>query len=143
MGADRFCSRPFLTGLGSILPVRTLQLYATGSATATAAAQVVLPSAGRIRGVQVSFIIDSITDGAVVRCEVSKVPNNQIASNGAIDPFLEVGMAGNFVTSGLAQTGISQFFPVDVQVRQGEIVYLHVTVAGTVTYFFNAILHYT
>lgn len=123
--------------------MRTVQLYGTGSATATAAAQVTMPSAARIRGVQVSFLIDSITDGAVVRAELSKVPTNQVATNGALDPFLEVGMAGNFVTSGLAQTGICQFFPVDVPVRQGEIVYLHVTVAGTVTYFFNAVIHYT
>ena len=123
--------------------MRTLQLYATGTATATAAAQVVMPTAGRIRGVQINLLIDSITDGALVRCEFSKVPTNQVGTNGALDPFLEVGMAGNFVTSGLAQAGICQFFPVDVQVRQGEIVYVHVTVAGTVTFYVNAILHYS
>lgn len=122
--------------------MRTIQLYATGSATATSAAQVTIPSAGRIVGVQVELLIDSITDGASVRCELSKVPTNQIATNGALDPFLEVGLYGNFVTSGLAQTGVNQFLPVEVPVRQGEIVYLHVTVAGTATYFFNAIIHY-
>jgi len=122
--------------------MRTLQLYATGSATATSAAQVTLPSQGRVVGVQVSLLLDSITDGASIRLEFSKVPTNQIATNGALDPFLEVGLYGNFVTSGLAQSGICQFFPVDVPVRQGEIIYVHATVAGTLNYFVNAILHY-
>lgn len=122
--------------------MRTLQLYATGAATATSVAQVTIPTAGRIVGIGVDFVIDSITDNAIVRLEYSKVPTNQIATNGALDPFLEIGLAGNFVTSGLAQTGINQFFPVDVPVRQGEIIYIHATVAGTVTYYANAILHY-
>jgi hypothetical protein len=122
--------------------MRTLQLYATGSATATSVAQVTIPAAGRIVGVQIDFIIDSVTDNTLVRVELSKVPTNQIATNGALDPFLEVGQSGNFVTSGLAITGQNAFFPVDVSVRQGEIIYVHATVAGTATYYFNAILHY-
>lgn len=122
--------------------MRTLQLYATGSATATSVANVTLPSQGRILGVQIALGIDSVTDNAMVRLELSKVPTNQIATNGALDPFLEINLAGNFATSGLAQTGVNQFFPVEIPVRQGEIVYVHATVAGTITYYFNAILHY-
>lgn len=122
--------------------MRTLQLYATGSATATSVAQVTMPTQGRILGIQVDFAIDSITDNAMVRLELSKVPTNQIATNGALDPFLELNLAGNFVTSGLSTSGINQFFPVEIPVRQGEIVYIHATVAGTATYYFNAILHY-
>ena len=123
--------------------MRTLQLYATGSATATSVASVTMPTQGRILGIQVDFAIDSVTDNALVRLELSKVPTNQIATNGALDPFLEVVLAGNFATSGLAQTGVNQFFPVDIPVRQGEIVYIHATVGGTATYYFNAILHYS
>jgi hypothetical protein len=120
--------------------VRTLQLYATGAATATSVANVVIPSAGRISAIQVQLIIDSITDGALVRIELSKVPTNQIAVNGALDPFLELGVAGNFVTSGLSQGGVNMTYPLDVQCRQGEIIYLHATVACTVTYYFNGII---
>jgi hypothetical protein len=123
--------------------MRTLQLYATGSATATSVAQVTIPASARINGVQIALGIDSITDGAMVRLELTKVPTNQIATNGALDPFLEINVAGNFVTSGLAQAGVNQFFPVDVSCRQGEIIYVHATIAGTVVYYFNAILHYT
>lgn len=87
-------------------------------------------------------MIDSITDNAQVRLEYSKVPTNQIGTNGALDPFLEVAIAGNFVTSGLAHAGVNQFFPVDIPVRQGEIVYIHAQIAGTVTYYANAVIHY-
>lgn len=122
--------------------MRTLQLYATGAATATSVAQVTIPSQARIVGVQIALGIDSVTDNAMVRLEYSKVPTNQIATNGALDAFLEINLAGNFATSGLAQAGVNQFFPVDIPCRQGEIVYVHATVTGTVTYYVNAILHY-
>lgn len=119
-----------------------IQLYATGSATATSVAQVTIPSAGRIAGAYVAFLLDAITDNAVVRLELSKVPTNQIAVNGALDPFLEVGQYANFVTSGLMVSGLNQFFPLNVSVRQGEIIYIHATVLGTATYYFNGILIY-
>lgn len=122
--------------------MKTIQLYATGAATATSVAQITIPSATTLKGVHLDFVIDSITDNAIVRLEFSKVPTNQIAVNGALDPFLEVALAGNFVTSGLAQTGVNKFFPLSVSCRQGEIVYIHATVAGTVTYYVNAIFSY-
>lgn len=122
--------------------MRTLQLYATGSATGTSVAQVTIPSVATLKGVQVSFQINSITDDAQVRLELSKVPTNQIATNGALDPFLEVGLYGNFVTSGLYQNGIVQFLPIEIPCRQGEVIYLHATVSGTAVYFFNGIIWY-
>jgi len=122
--------------------MRNLQLYATGSATATSVAQVTVPSATTLKGVWLSVLVDSITDNGSVRLEFSKVPTNQTAVNGALDPFLEVGAYSNFVTSGLAQSAQNLFFPLDVACRQGEIVYLHATVSGTATYFCNAIFGY-
>lgn len=119
-----------------------LQLYGTGSASGTAVAQVTIPSAGKLVGVYAELLVTSITAGAVVRIEITKVNNNQIATNGALDPILEIGQAGNFVTSGLAQNGVNQFFPLNVSVRQGEIIYLHATVGGTATYYANFILMY-
>ena len=85
-------------------------------------------------------MIDCITDNGQCRFELSKVPTNQITTNGALDPFLECGIYSNFVTSGLAQTGLVYTFPLNVPCRQGEIIYLHATVGGTVTYYFNGIL---
>lgn len=122
--------------------MRNLQLYATGSATATSAAQVTIPSATTLKGVIIAFAVDSITDNGQVRVELTKVPTNQIAVNGALDPFLELSLFSNFVTSGLAHSAQNMFIPLDVPCRQGEIVYLHVTVAGTATYYFNAIFSF-
>lgn len=122
--------------------MRTLQLYATGSATGTSVAQVTIPTAATLRGIQVGFAINSITDDAQVRIELSKVPTNQITTNGALDPFFEIQLYGNFVTSGLSQTAVNMFFPWEVPCRQGEIVYLHATVGGTAVYFFNGIIWY-
>ena len=122
--------------------MRTLQLYATGSATGTSVAQVTIPSSSTIVGIQMSVSVDSITDNAQVRIELSKVPSNQIAVNGALDPFFESGLFSNFVTSGLSQPGLIGFYPVSIDCRQGEIIYLHATVAGTATYYANFILHY-
>jgi hypothetical protein len=120
--------------------MRTLQLYATGSATGNAIASVVIPSATRIKQIQIAFDVDSITDNADVTLEFSKVPTTQIATNGAQDPFLEVRLKSNFVTSGLTTTGVNQSFPVDVECRQGELIYVHAAVTGTATYRINAIL---
>lgn len=121
--------------------MRTLQLYATGSATASAVAQVTIPTAGRIKGVQLQLTQDTTTDGGRAEIELSKVATSQIAVNGAQDPFLHVGLLNNLTTSGVGQTGVNQFFPLDVQVRQGEIIYLHALVSNS-TYFATCIIHY-
>lgn len=122
--------------------MRTIQLYGTGSATANAVASVIIPSATTIKAVQVAVRYDSITDNAAVGLELSKVPTSLIATNGALDPFLHVDFFGNFVTSGLAVGATNLFIPVAVECRQGEVVYLHALVAGTVTYFATFILSY-
>lgn len=122
--------------------MRTIQLYATGSATANAVAQIVIPSATTLKLCQVALMVDSVTDNASVRIDISKVPTTQVASNGAQDSFLQTVVLGNFVTSGLSQWGLNKTFPLSVQCRQGEIIYLHATVAGTIVYYWNGIFWY-
>lgn len=121
--------------------MRSIQLYATGAATATSAAQVTIPTAATIRGAQICAIVDGSTDNATCRWELSKVPTNQIGVNGAVDPFLELGIFANTGAAGFDTNGINQFFPLDVGCRQGEIIYLHVTLTNF-TYYFTAILYY-
>jgi hypothetical protein len=123
--------------------MRRLQIYGTGSATANGVAQVTIPAAAKLKAIQYSLIANSITDDVAVRLELIKVPTTQIAVNGALDPFFQIGLWGNFVTSGLSQVGENGTARVDVDMRQGEIVYLHVSIAGTVTYYFNGILWLT
>ena len=122
--------------------MRNLQIYATGSATATSVAQVTIPVASTIRAIYVAMMLDSITDNARVQIQLSKVPTNQAAINGAFDPFIEIDMCSNFVTSGLANSQQNLVVPLMVPCRAGEVIYLHATVAGTATYFFTGIFSY-
>ena len=122
--------------------MRTLQLYGAGSSTATSVATVTVPASTTIKGVKVCLLIDSVTDNADVSLELSKVPTNQVGVNGAQDPFLQVGASGNFATSGLAQTLTGHFIPLNVSCRQGEIIYLHATVTGTIAYKVTFIFDY-
>jgi len=119
--------------------MRTLQIYGTGSATANAVAQVIIPSATRIVGIVATLRCDSITDNASVQIELSKVATSEIAVNGAQDPFFTLGHYSNFVTSGLSNGGINGYWPLAVDCRQGEIIYLHTLVTNT-SYFFTGIL---
>lgn len=120
--------------------MRTIQLYGTGAATANAVAQVTIPTSGKLRGAKITLTADSVTDNSHVRIEFSKAPASQIAVNGALDPFLNCGLFINGTQ--VAPNGVNGFYPLDVDVRQGEIIYLHVLVAGTLTYFANVIFDY-
>lgn len=122
--------------------MRTIQLYGSGSSSANSVASVTIPTSGKIKGVQVMLQVDSVTDNARVTLELNKAATSAIAANGALDPFLEVGTYGNFATSGLNTNGICTFYPMAVDVRQGEIVYLHSFVSGTAQYYANFIIHY-
>jgi len=97
---------------------------------------------GSIRGVQCSVRINSITDGAQLDLEVSRASAREIAVNGSQQAVCQIGVESNFVTSGLAQFGVNQFFPVAIPVSQGQIIYLHALVAGTVIYDATFIIHY-
>lgn len=122
--------------------LRTLQIYGTGSATANAVAQVTVPSASTIKGILASLECLAKTDGARLAVELAKVATSQIAINGALDPFFEMRADTSFVTSGLIQGAQNIFVPLHVPCRQGEIIYLHAFVSGTVTYYFNGVLIY-
>lgn len=122
--------------------MNTLKLYGTGSATANAVASVQIPSRGRIRGVQLALMADCITDNGAVQIEVSRASAREIAVNGAQQCVIEAAVYQNFVTSGLAAIGINQFFPVSVDVVQGQLIYLHAVVTGTLTYTATAVIHY-
>lgn len=122
--------------------MRTIQIYATASGTASAVAQVVIPVKARIKSIIASLFLDSVTDASIIRVELSKSPVSQIATNGAVDAFFQLGMAGNFVTSGLAQYGVNKQYSLDVDCLAGQIIYLHTFVGGTSVIYFDGILWY-
>lgn len=93
-------------------------------------------------GALVTAWIDCNTDNGQVNMEVSRASAREIAVNGAQQCVLEVSLASNFVTSGLAQNAVNLFVPLNVEVVQGQIIYLHALVTGTVTYNFTANISY-
>jgi hypothetical protein len=116
------------------------KLYGTAAATANNVANIIVPGPGRIVGVQWAVRYNSITDGGQVDLEISLASAREIATNGAQQCVSQVAFESNFVTSGLAQTGINTFVPVDLRVTQGQIVYLHCVVGGTIVFDATAIL---
>lgn len=119
-----------------------VKLYGTGAATANAVANVQIPSSSRIIGVQCSVLFDCVTDNGAVQLEVSRASAREIATNGAQQAICEIALQSNFATSGLAQPTCCQFFPVNVPVTQGQLLYLHAVIAGTVAYSATFILWY-
>lgn len=120
--------------------MRTLQLYGTASATANAVAQVTIPAAATLKAVSWDVAVDCVTDNGHVALELSKVPTSQIATNGAQDPFLELRHFTNFATSGLFGAPMNGQTMLKTPCRQGELVYLHAYVSGTLTFYANFIL---
>lgn len=118
----------------------TRKLYATGSATANAVQSIVIPSRTTLKQVQWAVRINSITDGAQLNLELSLASAREIAVNEAQQSISEVVIESNFVTSGLAQSGINLIVPCSVPLNQGQLIYLHALVGGTVVYDATLIL---
>jgi len=122
--------------------MRTMKLYGTGAATANNVANVIIPTAGTIRGVQVALSFDSITDNAEATLEVSRASATEIAVNGSQQCICTADFRNNLLTSGMTGNSVNQFFPVNVPVIQGQIIYLHAVIVGTVTYFATVLIQY-
>lgn len=113
-------------------PVKVYRLYASVSATGNNSAQVIIPSAARILAVQWALDFDSITDNGACAVEISRASTTEMAVNASQQAVAEVRWFSNFLTSGLAVGNINMFSPVDISVFQGQIIYLHHIITGTV-----------
>lgn len=120
--------------------MRTIKLYATGSASANNVANVTIPSATRIVGVAVDAYFNAVTDDSGCTLEVSQASANEIAINGSQQCIAEVRSYTNLLTSGIGVNMVNLFLPVDVAVKQGQIIYFHANVTGTITYTFTGLL---
>jgi hypothetical protein len=119
--------------------MRSIKLYATGSATANNVANVTIPTSTRIVGVQVCAALNSAVDDSSATLEISQASSTEIAVNGAQQCIVEVRLYQNFATSGLSFSGVNTFLPVDVAVKQGQIIYFHAVVSSA-TYYFSGLL---
>lgn len=91
---------------------------------------------------QVCFSADSITDNAQATVEVSRASATEINVNGSQQCVCQVDTRSNFATSGLGQAPVCVFLPVAVPVVQGQILYLHAVIVGTITYFATFLIWY-
>lgn len=121
--------------------MRRVQLYGTGAATASAVANVTIPAAGKLRGCAFSGAFDSTTDNARAIVEYSKIPTSQIAVNGSQEPFFIAQLFSNVGAAGFDISSMQFWIPLDIDVRQGEIIYLHAAVNNG-TYYANAVFYY-
>lgn len=119
------------------------KIYATGSATANGAATITVPSASTLVGVNWACRFDSITDNAAAAIELSLASATELNVNAAQQCISEIEWSNNFVTSGLIGTGINLFVPVSVRFAQGQFIYMHFLVGGTVTVVAVAILWFS
>lgn len=123
--------------------MRILKLYGTGSATANGVVTFTMPWATTIRMIQTAVRVDSVTDNAYLNLELSYSSAREIATNNAQQCVLELAWANNLLTSGMTASGINQWFPGQWTFKQGQFLYLHALVTGTLTYDSTFLLHCT
>lgn len=116
------------------------RLYGTGSATANAIATVTVPRSSRLAAVQWAVKYDSVTDNAACVLELSVASASEIATNESQQCISELAWFNNLLTSGMFQGSQNLWLPVDVQLAQGQKIYLHSLVTATVTWIGGAIL---
>jgi len=116
------------------------KLYGTAAATANGVASIIIPRRSRLVGIQWGCRFDNITDNASCVLELSLASATEIAVNNAQQCISECHFWSNFVTSGATNAGTNLFVPVDTSLEQGQNVYLHAVVSGTLTFYANAIL---
>lgn len=119
--------------------MRAFKIYATGSSTANAVAQITIPSATRVVGIQWGIAIDMVADNNQFAAEISLASASEINTNGAQQCLSEIRSYNNLVTSGMVQGAQNLFVPVDVAVKQGQIIYMHV-LCTTATYAGGALV---
>jgi len=112
--------------------MQTYQLYKSFTTSTNAGAQLQIIKAGRILGVQwaVAQGVDSGSGEGFI-LEVSLVPIFQSTTNDARGVVSVVTSELNMVTSGMAMSGLNLFFPVDVPVGAGQLLYLNYLTVGT------------
>lgn len=122
--------------------MRTLKLYFAGGSSGNALASIVIPSNTKLRQIQYAWYFDSITDNADCTLELSRASASEIAVNGAQQCVAQVTSGNNFVTSGLSSSAVNGFIPVNIPMVQGQILYLHALVVGTIAFFGCFVVHY-
>lgn len=116
------------------------KLYATGSATANGVATLTIPSASRLVAIDWAVNFDSITDNGICTLELSVASATEIAINASQQCIAELRYQSNFVTSGLLNGAVNKWTPMPgVPFAQGQFLYLHAVISGTIVYTGGAV----
>lgn len=123
--------------------MRTIQIAFTGiAATANAIAQVVIPSRSKLKQVEWAVHDENTGTDGMVMLQLSKASATEIGVNGAQQVISNLHLEKDFVTSGLCQGAVNFIHAVDVELDQGQIVYVHADVIG-LTVTGHILLHLT
>jgi len=120
--------------------VRTIKIYATGSATGNNVANVTIPSSCTLKGIQYAIDFDAVADNGNFALEISLASATEIAVNAAQQCVAEWRGYNNLVTSGMTLASLVGFFPLSEGLKQGQILYLHAVIGATLTYRFTGVL---
>lgn len=113
--------------------MRTYHLYATVSAGAANQANLMIQRSGRIKSVRWAVSVDAPADNAAVELEISTVATLGINTHESPNVIDAVKHLTNMTTSGANAGCINTQRILDFPVAQGERIYLHSAVAGTVS----------
>lgn len=110
------------------------KLYASGTSTTNAAAQIDILRDGIIHGLLFSVRMATTTDGSSARWELSFASTSQLATNDTVGPIASVALTYEIATSG--GMDLAKVVPITglaIPVRSGDRLYIHSLVTGTLT----------
>lgn len=113
--------------------MRTYHLAATITGTGANQCSVLIQRSGRIKSVRWGIAIDAATDNAALAVELNSGATSQIATHEGPNVIDGVRAHTNFTTSGLTLSSINVQRLLDYPVGQGERIYLHAVVGGTLS----------
>lgn len=107
------------------------QLFKAFTATADAGAQLQIIKAGTIVGIQWSVLADLDADGEDFTVEASLVPIYQSNTNDAKGVLSSVRAQASIGAAGAIVCAINKFFPMQVPVGAGQLLYLNAILGTT------------
>lgn len=116
---------------------RIYKLYATGSADANAAAQIIVQRNALITSVLWVPRVTARSGTASIEWELSLASTAQLTTNDTIGPISGCAQSFLELTSGVGTTVPLLHSGLAVPVMQGDRLYLHVDVTATLTAFVN------
>lgn len=112
--------------------MRIYKLYAALS-NAAALCSINIARNGKIQGLKWQLNGVCKTDAAQALVECSFQAASFINVNDTAGPIDQVGLSGNFVTSGMDSKQVNQYTPMNLPVQLGEKLYLNCVIAGTIS----------